>query len=71
MQVFKKNVYGLIRTHVPMFASTKKSTRYVLNDNFLIFWFRYIFKYNYMLEIELNAWSGGPQKGEEIGKKVL
>jgi AAA+ ATPase superfamily predicted ATPase len=46
-----ENVYGLIRTHVPMFASTKKSTRYVLNDNFLIFWFRYIFKYNYMLEI--------------------
>ena len=46
-----ENVYGLIRTHVPIFATTKKAIRYALNDNFLIFWFRYIFKYNHMLEI--------------------
>lgn len=34
--------------------TTTKSVRYHLNDNFLIFWFRFIYKYGYMLEVGAN-----------------
>lgn len=44
--------YGIIRKHKPMFATTNSNVRYQLNDNFLSFWFRFIYKYNYMLEID-------------------
>lgn len=49
-----ENTYGLIHKHQPLFAATTRTIRYELWDNFYIFWFRYIFKYAYMLEI--NAW---------------
>jgi hypothetical protein len=47
-----EDTYGLITKHKPLFATTNSNIRYRLNDNFLIFWFRFIFKYNYMLEID-------------------
>ena len=34
--------------------SLTKNVRYHLNDNFLIFWFRFIYKYGYMLEVGAN-----------------
>lgn len=44
--------YELIAKRQPVFEKTgNKNVRYALCDNFLIFWFRFIFKYNYMLEI--------------------
>ena len=47
-----EETYGLITKHKPLFATTNSNVRYRLDDNFLIFWFRFIFKYNYMLEID-------------------
>lgn len=46
-----ENIYGLIRKQAPLCSTTSKNIRYELHDSFLIFWFRYIFKYNYMLEV--------------------
>lgn len=46
--------YGLIHKHQPLFAASPRTLRYELWDNFYIFWFRYIFKYYYMLEV--GAW---------------
>ncbi len=44
--------FGLISRKQPMHTrSTTKSMRYLLKDNFLLFWFRFIHKYAYMLEI--------------------
>lgn len=47
-----EDTYGIIRKHKPLFTTTNSNVRYQLNDNFLIFWFRFVFKYNHMLEIE-------------------
>lgn len=47
-----EDTYGLITKHKPLFATTNSNIRYRLDDNFLIFWFRFVFKYNYMLEID-------------------
>jgi hypothetical protein len=47
-----EDTYGIIRKHKPMFSQTNSNVRYRLDDNFLSFWFRFIFKYNYMLEID-------------------
>jgi len=47
-----EDVYGVIRKHQPLFAKSTKNVRYMLDDNFYIFWFRYVFRYNYMLEIK-------------------
>ena len=47
-----EDTYGIIRKHKPLFATTNSNVRYRLDDNFLTFWFRFIFKYNYMLEID-------------------
>ena len=45
--------YELITKRQPLFEkNTIKNVRYALNDNFFTFWFRFIYKYNYMLEIE-------------------
>lgn len=46
-----ENDFLLIKRHVPVFenASSKK-TRYELNDNFLILWFRFFYKYQAMVE---------------------
>lgn len=44
--------YALISKKQPIFEKTSnKKVRYHLNDNFLSFWFRFIFKYNHMLQI--------------------
>lgn len=47
-----EDTYGIIRKHKPLFAATNSNVRYQLSDNFIIFWFRFIFKYNHMLEID-------------------
>ena len=45
--------YELIAKRQPLFEkSSNKNIRYELNDVFYSFWFRFIFKYNYILEIE-------------------
>lgn len=45
--------YELIAKQQPLFEkSANKNVRYAIQDNFLSFWFRFIYKYNYMLEIE-------------------
>lgn len=44
--------YGLIHKMQPLFEkSANKNVRYTIQDCFLRFWFRFIYKYNYMLEI--------------------
>ena len=51
--------FGLIAKHQPLFEkSSQKSVRYQLHDNFLAFWFRFIHRFSYMVEI--NAF--GPLK---------
>ena len=35
-----------------MKKSSTKNVRYTIEDNFFIFWFRFIYKYSYMLEID-------------------
>ena len=45
--------YELISKRQPLFEkSANKNVRYELDDVFYCFWFRFIFKYNYILEIE-------------------
>ena len=45
--------YELIAKKQPLFEkSSIKNVRYMIEDNFFTFWFRFIYKYNYMLEIE-------------------
>ena len=45
--------YEVITKKQPIFeTSSTKNVRYTIEDNFFTFWFRFIYKYNYMLEIE-------------------
>lgn len=45
--------YEVITKNQPIFEkSPTKNIRYTIEDNFFSFWFRFIYKYNYMLEIE-------------------
>ena len=45
--------YELISKQQPIFEkSANKNVSYTIQDNFLCFWFRFIYKYNYMLEID-------------------
>lgn len=45
--------YELITKNQPIFEkSSTKGVHYAIEDNFFSFWFRFIYKYNYMLEIE-------------------
>lgn len=45
--------YEIITKKQPLFErSSTKNVRYTIEDNFFTFWFRFIYKYNYMLEIE-------------------
>ena len=45
--------YEVITKNQPIFEkSSTKNVRYTIEDNFFTFWFRFIYKYNYMLEIE-------------------
>jgi uncharacterized protein len=44
--------YNLISKALPLFAKTEtKNVRYVIEDNFLTFWFRFIYKYSHIIEI--------------------
>ena len=46
-----ENDYGLIAKSRPMFQkSANKNIVYAVNDLFLQFWFRFIYKYNYFIE---------------------
>ena len=48
-----ENDYELIAKRQPLFEkSATKNVRYELGDVFYSFWFRFIFKYNYIIEIE-------------------
>ena len=48
-----ENEYELIAKRQPLFEkSTTKSVRYELGDVFYSFWFRFVFKYSYIIEIE-------------------
>lgn len=48
-----ENEYEIIAKRQPLFEkSATKNVRYVIEDNFFTFWFRFVYKYNYMLEIE-------------------
>lgn len=43
--------FNLIERHVPIFSKPKtKNVRYILSDNFLIFWFRFFYKYQNFIE---------------------
>lgn len=45
--------YEIISKKQPLFEkSAARNVRYVIEDNFFVFWFRFIYKYSYMLEIE-------------------
>ena len=45
--------YEIISKKQPLFEkSSAKNVRYIIEDNFFTFWFRFIYKYSYMLEIE-------------------
>lgn len=47
-----ENDYGLIVKNRPMFQkSANKNIVYAVNDLFLQFWFRFIYKYNYFIEV--------------------
>ncbi len=48
-----ENEYEIITKKQPLFEKSRaKNVRYTIEDNFLMFWFRFIYKYSYMLEIE-------------------
>lgn len=48
-----ENEYEVIAKKQPLFEkSSTKNVRYTIEDNFFIFWFRFIYKYSYMLEID-------------------
>ena len=45
--------YEIVSKKQPLFEkSSAKNVRYSIEDNFFTFWFRFIYKYSYMLEIE-------------------
>ncbi len=45
--------YEIISKKQPLFEKSKtKNVRYTIEDNFFTFWFRFVYKYNYMLEVE-------------------
>ena len=47
--------YGLLTKRIPMFQQTAfKNVRYNIDDKFLRFWFRFIYKYNHIIEANAN-----------------
>lgn len=47
-----ENDYGLVTKSLPIFSKSEtKNIRYVLDDNYLSFWFRFIYKYSHIIEI--------------------
>ena len=56
--------YGIIKGETPLGAKPlSRNNIYVISDNFLTFWFRFIYKYEYILEI------GGYNQLKEIIKR--
>ena len=56
--------YSLITKDMPIYAKiSSKNVRYILKDNFLTFWFRFVYKYSYIIEI------GGYEQLREIIKR--
>lgn len=46
-----ENDYALISKKIPLLQKAgNKNIHYFIDDNFLCFWFRFIYKYNYMIE---------------------
>ena len=44
--------YGLIKKTIPIFAKTEtKNVHYIIDDNYLTFWFRFLYKYSHIIEI--------------------
>jgi AAA+ ATPase superfamily predicted ATPase len=44
--------YGLITKQIPVFAKSEtKNVHYAIEDNYLTFWFRFIYKYSHIVEI--------------------
>ena len=44
--------YSLISKTIPIYAKVQtKNVRYSIEDNFLTFWFRFIYKYSHIIEI--------------------
>ncbi|MCI7453118.1 MAG: ATP-binding protein [Prevotella sp.] len=50
-----ENDYSLVSRNMPMFQKSNRNIRYQIEDNFLRVWFRYIYKYSYMLEVGANG----------------
>lgn len=49
--VLQQNYYKVITKSLPIFAKeNSKKVRYQLNDCFLIFWFRFFYKYQALVE---------------------
>lgn len=46
--------YRLVAKKTPLFAKSSKIVRYAIDDSFYLFWFRFVFKYDYMAQIR--AW---------------
>jgi AAA+ ATPase superfamily predicted ATPase len=47
-----ENDYGLINKTTPIFSKSEtKNVRYIIEDNFFTFWFRFIYKYFHIIEI--------------------
>lgn len=49
-----ENDYCLISRNIPMFQKANRNIHYQIEDEFLRIWFRYIYKYSYMLEVGAN-----------------
>lgn len=48
-----EDIYGLISKRQPMFEKTdNKNVRYEIQDNFLRFWFRFFYKYAYLVQLD-------------------
>ena len=49
-----EDAYALIAKRQPLFEkSANKNCIYKLNDNFLTFWFRFVYKHNYLVELKM------------------
>lgn len=45
--------YNLIAKSIPVFSKVEtKNVRYIIEDNFLTFWFRFMYKYSHLIEID-------------------
>lgn len=49
-----ENDYCLISRYTPMFQKANRNIHYQIEDNFHRVWFRYIYKYGYMIEVGAN-----------------